>query len=107
MQQSDWCYMVPWQVRQPEMLQNGTLRAYQLGGVKFLLSLYNNRINGILADEMGLGKTIQTIATLALLQEAKHNNGPHIILAPKVGSLSSSPVLSCADPHWLCTLNMK
>ena len=67
------------------MLQNGTLRAYQLGGVKFLLSLYNNRINGILADEMGLGKTIQTIATLALLQEAKHNNGPHLILAPKVG----------------------
>lgn len=66
------------------MLQNGTLRAYQLGGVKFLLSLYNNRINGILADEMGLGKTIQTIATLALLLEAKHNNGPHLILAPKV-----------------------
>lgn len=66
------------------MLQNGTLRAYQLGGVKFLLSLHNNRINGILADEMGLGKTIQTIATLALLQEAKHNKGPHLILAPKV-----------------------
>lgn len=72
------------QVRQPEMLQNGTLRAYQLGGVKFLVSLVNNRINGILADEMGLGKTIQTIATLALLQEAKRNNGPHLILAPKV-----------------------
>lgn len=66
------------------MLQNGTLRAYQLGGVKFLLSLYNNKINGILADEMGLGKTIQTIAVLALLMESKNNAGPHIILAPKV-----------------------
>ncbi|CAL8470241.1 g9783 [Coccomyxa elongata] len=79
----DSVHVIKEKVRQPEMLQNGTLRAYQLGGVKFLLSLYNNRINGILADEMGLGKTIQTIATLALLQEAKHNNGPHLILAPK------------------------
>jgi hypothetical protein len=30
----------------------GSLRGYQLGGVRFLLSLVNNRVNGILADEM-------------------------------------------------------
>lgn len=72
------------QVEQPGMLQNGQLRAYQLGGVKFLLSLVNNRVNGILADEMGLGKTIQTIAFLALLMERKGSTGPHLILAPKV-----------------------
>jgi SNF2 family DNA or RNA helicase len=75
------------QVEQPSTLQNGTLRAYQLGGVRFLLSLHNNRINGILADEMGLGKTIQTIAFLALLMETKGKRGPHLILAPKVSAL--------------------
>ena len=73
------------QVAQPAMLAGGgTLRAYQLGGVRFLLSLVNNGVNGILADEMGLGKTIQTIALLALLAEAKGNPGPHLVLAPKV-----------------------
>lgn len=39
---------------------------------------------GILADEMGLGKTIQTISLLAYLMEKKENQGPHLILAPKV-----------------------
>ena len=66
------------------MLVGGTLRHYQLGGLKFLMSLYNNNMNGILADEMGLGKTIQTISFLASLMEKKDNMGPHIILAPKV-----------------------
>ncbi len=66
------------------MLVGGTLRHYQLGGLKFLMSLYNNNMNGILADEMGLGKTIQTISFLASLMEKKHNMGPHIVLAPKV-----------------------
>ena len=66
------------------MLVGGTLRHYQLGGLKFLMSLYNNNMNGILADEMGLGKTIQTISFLASLMEKKDNLGPHIILAPKV-----------------------
>lgn len=28
-------------------------------GLQWMLSLYNNRLNGILADEMGLGKTVQ------------------------------------------------
>lgn len=72
------------QVEAPAMLVGGTLRHYQLGGLKFLMSLYNNNMNGILADEMGLGKTIQTISFLASLMEKKDNMGPHIILAPKV-----------------------
>jgi SWI/SNF-related matrix-associated actin-dependent regulator of chromatin subfamily A protein 2/4 len=46
-------------VRQPSMLQAGTLRDYQLVGLQWMLSLYNNKLNGILADEMGLGKTVQ------------------------------------------------
>lgn len=87
------------QVEQPSTLQNGTLRAYQLGGVRFLLSLHNNRINGILADEMGLGKTIQTIAFLALLMETKGKRGPHLILAPKVGTLFSNRLSHCLESN--------
>ena len=72
------------QVAQPAMLAGGgSLRGYQLGGVRFLLSLVNNRVNGILADEMGLGKTIQTIALLAHLAERRGSAGPHLVLAPK------------------------
>lgn len=50
------------EVRQPSALQSGSLRNYQLDGLRFFVSLYNNRMNGILADEMGLGKTIQVRA---------------------------------------------
>lgn len=38
---------------------NAKLRKYQLVGLQWMVSLYNNRLNGILADEMGLGKTVQ------------------------------------------------
>jgi ATP-dependent helicase STH1/SNF2 len=43
------------------------LKNYQLIGLQWLISLYNNNLNGILADEMGLGKTIQTISLLSYL----------------------------------------
>lgn len=31
------------------------MRDYQLRGLNWLISLYENNVNGILADEMGLG----------------------------------------------------
>ncbi|KAJ7524963.1 hypothetical protein O6H91_17G029800 [Diphasiastrum complanatum] len=68
---------------QPAMLEGGQLRSYQIEGLQWMLSLYNNNLNGILADEMGLGKTIQTISLLAYLMENKGVTGPHIIIAPK------------------------
>ncbi|KAG0485560.1 hypothetical protein HPP92_009639 [Vanilla planifolia] len=68
---------------QPAMLQGGELRPYQLEGLQWMLSLFNNNLNGILADEMGLGKTIQTIALIAYLMENKYVTGPHMIIAPK------------------------
>ncbi|KAF8392449.1 hypothetical protein HHK36_022791 [Tetracentron sinense] len=68
---------------QPSMLQGGELRPYQLEGLQWMLSLFNNNLNGILADEMGLGKTIQTIALIAYLVENKGITGPHLIVAPK------------------------
>lgn len=46
------------QVRQPSILTGGDLKEYQLSGLQWLVSLYNNRLNGILADEMGLGTLI-------------------------------------------------
>ena len=37
---------------------------FQIRGLNWMISLYENGINGILADEMGLGKTLQTISLL-------------------------------------------
>lgn len=38
--------------KQPSLLIGGTLKDYQLKGLQWMVSLYNNRLNGILADEM-------------------------------------------------------
>jgi SWI/SNF-related matrix-associated actin-dependent regulator of chromatin subfamily A protein 2/4 len=51
-------------------------------GLEWLVSLYNNNLNGILADEMGLGKTIQTIGLITFLMEKKRNLGPFLIIVP-------------------------
>lgn len=65
-------------------MSTGTLTMYhsQVKGLEWLVSLYNNNLNGILADEMGLGKTIQTIALITYLMEKKGNNGPYLIIVP-------------------------
>ena len=68
------------EVAQPKILR-GTLRDYQLDGLQWMVSLYENGINGILGDEMGLGKTLQTIAFLAHLKE-KHVHGPFLVIGP-------------------------
>ncbi|KAK7309289.1 hypothetical protein RJT34_05880 [Clitoria ternatea] len=63
------------------LLTGGKLKSYQLKGVKWLISLWQNGLNGILADQMGLGKTIQTIGFLSHLK-AKGLDGPYMIIAP-------------------------
>ncbi|KAJ1817746.1 ATP-dependent DNA helicase Snf21, partial [Coemansia sp. RSA 2598] len=68
--------------QQPGILVGGTLKEYQLRGLEWMVSLYNNRLNGILADEMGLGKTIQTISLVTYLIEKKRQNGPFMIIVP-------------------------
>jgi ATP-dependent helicase STH1/SNF2 len=67
---------------QPNMLVGGTLKEYQVKGLQWMISLYNNNLNGILADEMGLGKTIQTISLLTYLIEKKRQNGPFLVIVP-------------------------
>ncbi|KAL5459816.1 hypothetical protein EMCRGX_G033193 [Ephydatia muelleri] len=59
------------------------MRDYQIRGLNWMISLYENGINGILADEMGLGKTLQTIALLGYMCLMKNVPGPHIVIAPK------------------------
>ncbi|KAJ1822768.1 putative ATPase [Coemansia sp. RSA 2598] len=67
--------------RQPRLITGGVMREYQLEGMEWLASLYENGLNGILADEMGLGKTLQTIAFLSFLRE-RRVWGPFLILCP-------------------------
>ncbi|RKO92339.1 SNF2 family N-terminal domain-containing protein [Blyttiomyces helicus] len=67
---------------QPSILVGGTLKDYQIKGLQWMVSLYNNRLNGILADEMGLGKTIQTLSLITYLIEKKKQNGPFLVLVP-------------------------
>lgn len=47
------------EVRQPSILIGGDLKEYQLTGLQWMVSLYNNRLNGILADEMGLVSAVE------------------------------------------------
>ena len=46
----------------PSYVKNGKMRDYQIRGLNWMISLYENGINGILADEMG--KIIQNVAVL-------------------------------------------
>jgi ATP-dependent helicase STH1/SNF2 len=87
--------------KQPSILVGGTLKEYQIKGLQWMVSLYNNRLNGILADEMvrflyysswmvtdfffslqGLGKTIQTISLITFLIEVKRQRGPFLVIVP-------------------------
>ncbi|KAJ6800143.1 ATP-dependent DNA helicase DDM1 isoform X1 [Iris pallida] len=63
------------------LMTGGRLKPYQLKGVKWMISLWQNGLNGILADQMGLGKTIQTIGFLAHLK-GKGLDGPYMVIAP-------------------------
>lgn len=40
------------EVVQPSLLKGGDLKEYQLAGLQWMVSLYNNHLSGILADEM-------------------------------------------------------
>lgn len=67
---------------QPSILVGGDLKEYQIKGLQWMVSLYNNNLNGILADEMGLGKTIQSISLITYLIEFKKQPGPYLVIVP-------------------------
>ncbi|GAA6046906.1 hypothetical protein JCM3770_003422 [Rhodotorula araucariae] len=68
--------------KQPSILVGGELKGYQIKGLEWMVSLYNNHVNGILADEMGLGKTIQTLSLITYLIETKRQPGPYLVIVP-------------------------
>lgn len=63
------------------LLTGGKLKSYQTKGVKWMISLWQNGLNGILADQMRLGKTIRTISFLLHLK-GNELHGPYLIIAP-------------------------
>ncbi|KAG1716542.1 hypothetical protein ID866_594 [Astraeus odoratus] len=71
----------PLTIKQPTMLM-AQLKEYQLKGLNWLATLYEQGINGILADEMGLGKTVQSISLIAYLAEVHDIWGPFLVVAP-------------------------
>ncbi|GIL44687.1 hypothetical protein Vafri_2212 [Volvox africanus] len=89
----------------PKLLQpppGATLREYQMVGLRWMVSLYNNNLNGILADEMGLGKTVQVMALIAYLIERKNCFGPHLIIVPNAVMVNWKSELSKWLPGVRC-----
>jgi len=68
-------------VSQPNCITGGTMKNYQLQGLTWLVSLFENGVNGILADEMGLGKTLQVISFIGHLRE-RGIYFPFLVIAP-------------------------
>lgn len=66
---------------QPRLVSGCSMKDYQLDGLEWLVSLYENGLNGILADEMGLGKTLQCISLMCYLLEHKVRD-PFLVVAP-------------------------
>ncbi|KAI9000230.1 member of the imitation-switch class of ATP-dependent chromatin remodeling complex [Gaertneriomyces semiglobifer] len=67
----------------PPYVKFAPMRDYQVQGLNWLISLFENGINGILADEMGLGKTLQSISFLGYLKHYQNITGPHLVIVPK------------------------
>jgi chromodomain-helicase-DNA-binding protein 1 len=86
---------------QPDFIKNGELRNFQLRGLNFLCLNWTKGNNVILADEMGLGKTVQTVSFLSWLRNARHQEGPSLVVAP----LSVIPAWCDTFNHWSPDLN--
>lgn len=86
---------------QPDFVQGGELRDFQITGVNWMAFLWSRNENGILADEMGLGKTVQTVAFLSWLIYGRKQNGPHLVVVP----LSTVPSWQETFETWAPDLN--
>lgn len=61
---------------------DGTLRTYQLDGVRWMAQLVDLGLGGILADDMGLGKTVMLIALHLHLAEERGKTEPTLVVCP-------------------------
>ncbi|KAK6495284.1 hypothetical protein TWF481_003311 [Arthrobotrys musiformis] len=87
--------------KQPEYIQYGELRDFQLKGVNWLRYNWSVHRNSILADEMGLGKTVQTVAFLSWLKNTMEIDGPFLVVVP----LSTVPAWCDTFVKWAPDLN--
>ncbi|KAJ3053588.1 hypothetical protein HK097_003915 [Rhizophlyctis rosea] len=78
---------------QPEWIQGGKLKEYQLEGVNWLLYKWHKENPPILADDMGLGKTLQIVTLISILVE-DYGCYPFLIAAP-----------SSTISHWVREFN--
>ncbi|CAH3125821.1 unnamed protein product [Pocillopora meandrina] len=56
---------------------------FYIKNLNWLISLFENGINGILADEIGLGKTLQTISLLGYMKHFREMASPLLVILPK------------------------
>ncbi|PFH58256.1 hypothetical protein XA68_13973 [Ophiocordyceps unilateralis] len=87
--------------KQPDYIQGGELRQFQLKGLNFLCLNWTRGNNVILADEMGLGKTVQTVSFLSWLRNDRRQEGPSLVVAP----LSVIPAWCDTFNTWAPDLN--
>jgi ATP-dependent helicase STH1/SNF2 len=66
-------------MKQPNILVSGQLKDYQLQGLHWMVSLYNNKLNGILADEM-VSNAIQVLYIISHSSTGFRENNPKVSL---------------------------
>jgi hypothetical protein len=67
---------------QPDCIVRGSMREYQIEGLKWLVKQHDMCAGGVLGDEMGLGKTLQIISFFGFLKTVRAEDGPHLVVAP-------------------------
>lgn len=67
---------------EPPVGLDATLRDYQVGGYRWLSSLWDAGLGGVLADDMGLGKTLQVLAAIQRAKERGDLADPVLIVCP-------------------------
>ena len=67
---------------QPACVVGGTMRAYQVDGLRWLVKQHSNAVGGILGDEMGLGKTLQVCSFIGYLASVLGEPGLYLVVSP-------------------------
>ncbi len=84
----------------------GTLRQYQLEGLRWLNALASAGLGGVLADDMGLGKTVQLLVHVLSLKQSGAMEHPVLVVVPtsllpnwESEIARYTPSLSCVTVH--------
>lgn len=77
--------------KQASLLTGGTLKDYQVKGLQWMISLYNNRLNGILADEMVRSDFLSVSLTDVGSRQDHPNHLPHHLSHRKEATVRALP----------------